>query len=217
MSFTDDIQDDDSVFNEPQEEDAPDEKADDEQEEESEEESSEQSKDKTKDKPKGRKSAIAQKKYWRNQATKASTKVQELETQLAELKGAVHKPDDEKEAAAQKYIREQAVQVYKELQLEKSKEEAKELEAFEDKVQGILDDNPDIAEDELLDTIEEYEVEPQTALRILKKQGTKAPEKKPKMPKANRASVSDDNKAKPDDSNKSMWEILAEEKKKLSK
>lgn len=209
------IQDDDAVFNSDEEEEAP-EKADDEQDEESEGESDgEESKDKSKEKPKNRKSAIAQKKYWREKAKESSSKVQELETQLAELREGVKKPDDDKEAAAQKYIRDQARATYQELQLEKAKEEARELAAFEDKVQEILDDNPDVAEDELLDTIEEYEVEPRTALKILQKQAKDPKEKKPKMPQARRASPSDDSKAKPDDSNKSMFDILREEKEKL--
>jgi len=206
--MADEPKDDLDVFKDEEEGDAP-EKAEDEPEEGSEEES--------KDKPSNRKSAIAQKKYWREKAKNASTKVQELEDELTKLKGAVKKPDDDKERAAQDYIRQQARETYKELQLEKAKEEAKELATFEDQVQTLLDDNPDVAEDELLDTIEEYEVEPKTALRILQKQNKDPKEKKPNMPKAKRASASDEDKAKPDDSKKSMWDILKEEKDKLLK
>ena len=196
------IKDDEAVFEEPEEGDAP-VKADDEPEEEPE--------------VKNRKSAIAQKKYWREKSKVSDSKVQELSDELAKLKEAVKKPDDDKERAAQEYIRNQARETYKELQLEKAKEESKELASFQDKVQAILDDNPDVAEDELLDTIEEYEVEPKTALKILQKQSKDPAEKKPKMPKARQASASEDEGKKPDDSNKSMWQILKEEKARLLK
>lgn len=169
------------------------------------------------DKPKNRRSEIAQKKHWREKAKQSSAKVQTLEEELAKLRDAVKKPDDEKEAAAQEYIRNQAREVYKQLQLEKAKDEAKELAAFEDQVEEILADNPDIAEEELLDTIEEYDISPQTALRILQRQSKDPKEKKPKMPTPRRAAPSADEGKKVDDSNKSMWQILKEEKEKLLK
>ena len=71
-----------------------------------------------------------------------------------------------------------------------------------------------MSEDQLLEAMEEYEVEPKVALKILKKAGTtKKP--KPKMPEAKRASASDDNKGKSDDSKKNMWEIAKEEAEKV--
>ena len=195
------IKDDEAVFEEPEEEEAP-----------------EKAKDEPEEEPvKNRKSAIAQKKYWREKSKESDSKVQELTDELAKLKEAVKKPDDEKERAAQEYIRKQARETFTELQLEKAKEESKELASFQDKVQAILDDNPDVSEEELLDTIEEYEVEPKTALKILQKQSKDPKEKKPKMPKAQQAAVSEDDGKKPDDSNKSMWQILKEEKARLLK
>lgn len=163
----------------------------------------------TEDEGKERRSEIAQKKHWRGKAQAASTKVEELTAELETLKSAVKKPDDEKEAAAQEYIRNQAKAVYKELQAEKAKEEAKELAAFEGKVQDVLTENPDVSEEELLDAIEEYEVEPLTALKIIQKQ-SKEKDKKPKMPQARRASPTED-KDKPDDSKKSIWQIAQDE------
>lgn len=202
------IKDDEAVFEEPE--------ADKTEDESSEDESENDKKDSEEEgKGKSRRSDIVQKKKWREKAQKASSRVQELETELATLREAVKKPDDDKERAAQEYIRKQARETYTELQLEKAKEESKELAAFEEKVQGILDDNPDVAEDELLDIIEEYEVEPTTALRILQKQSKDPKEKKPKMPQARRASAQADDGKKPDDSQKSMWQILKEEKNKL--
>lgn len=198
-------QDDEAVFEEPEADKT------EEPEEGSENEESDEDGKKT------RRSDIVQKKKWREKAQKASGRVQELETELATLKDAVKKPDDDKERAAQEYIRNQARETYKELQLEKAKEEAKDLEAFESKVQAVLDDNPDVPEDELLDIIEEYEVEPKTALKILQKQAKDPKEKKPKMPQARQASPQEDDGKKPDDSQKSMWQILKEEKNKLLK
>lgn len=160
-----------------------------------------------------RRSEISQKKHWRDKAQKASSKVEELTAELDRLKSAVKKPDDDKEAAAQEYIRNQARKVFEELQTEKAKEDATQLADFESKVETILEDNPDIAEEELLDTIEEYEVEPNIALKIIQKQ-SKEKVKKPNMPKAKQASSSDSDK-RPDDSKKTIWQIAQDEIKKI--
>src|SRR3990167_578710 len=139
-------------------------------------------------------------KHWRNKAQKTSSKVETLEEELRSLKEAVKKPDDEQERKAQEYIRGQAKAVYEELQKEKQKQDSRDRAEFDDKVETILEENPDISEEELLDTIEEYEVEPRVALKIIQKQ-SKEKTKKPKMPKANVAYPSGDDK-KPDDSKK---------------
>lgn len=162
-----------------------------------------------------RRSEIAQKIKWRERAIKAeeaASKVERLEAELQELRGAVKKPTDDQEAKAQEYIRKQAREVYEELQNLKQKEEKAQLAKFEAEVETIVDENPDISETELLDAIEEYEVEPKVALKILQRQTDKT--KKPKMPVAKRG-TSEPNKEKPDDSKKTMWEILKEETSKL--
>ena len=160
--------------------------------------------------PGARRSEIAQKIKWRERAIKAEStvsKVDKLEAELNELRGAVKKPTDDAEAKAQEYIRKQAREVYEELQGLKQKEETTKLAKFEAEVESIVDENPDISETELLDAIEEYEVEPKVALKILKKQTDHT--KKPKMPIAKRATSEPSEKH--DDSKKSMWDITKEE------
>ena len=162
-----------------------------------------------------RRSEIAQKIKWRERAIKAeeaASKVERLEAELQELRGAVKKPTDDQEAKAQEYIRKQAREVYEELQNLKQKEEKTQLAKFEAEVESIIDENPDVSETELLDAIEEYEVEPKVALKILQRQTDKT--KKPKMPAPKRG-TSEPSKEKPDDSKKTMWEILREETSKL--
>src|SRR3990167_5826327 len=200
------IKDEDSVFDEPKEE-----SQEENQEEKTAEEESENQEGE--DKSKNRRSEIAQKKHWREKAKKSDSKLKALETELADLKKAVKKPDDEKEAAAQEYIRKQARDVFEQLEAERKKQKDEELSEFEEKVEAILEDNPDVSEEELLDAIEEYEVTPAVALKILQK-GTKEKDKKPKMPKSKKASPESTEKA-PDDSKKNMWDILKEEKNRL--
>lgn len=156
---------------------------------------------------KPRRSEIAQKKHWRNKAEKANSKVTELEAELSKLRGMQKPPSDEAERKAQEYIRNEAKQVYLELQKEKAKEESERESKLNSAVETILEDNPDIVEAELLDAIDEYEVEPKVALKILQKQGVQV--KKPKMPTPKRASS--ETKPLPDDSKKSMFDILKEE------
>lgn len=191
------IKDDEAAFEEPTEDQTPADK--------------EPKEHKTKDEA-PRRSEIAQKIKWRERAMKAeeaATKVGNLEAELKELRGAVKKPTDDQEAKAQEYIRKQAREVYEELQSLKQKEESTKTAKFEREVESIIDENPDISETELLDAIEEYEVEPKTALKILKKQAD-GTTKKPKMPTAKRSAPSE-TKAAPDDSKKSMFDILREE------
>lgn len=179
------------------------------------EEESKETPEKKEDKePDTRRSEIAQKIKWRERAQKAeerASKVDKLEAELAELRGAVKKPTDEAEQKAQEYIRAQARKVYEELQEARQKEESTKTAKFEAEVETLLDENPDISETELLDAIEEYDVEPKTALKILKKQTNTA--KKPKMPAPKRAPA--ETKSLPDDSKKSMWDIQREEIEKI--
>jgi len=176
------------------------------------EENEEDEADEDKDKP--IKSDIAQKIKYREKLKAESEKVRKLEADLADIKGMVKKPTDDAEARAQDYIRSQAKAVFDELQSVKKTEEDKITQQFEENIVEILEDNPDISEKELLEIIEDYEVEPTVALKILKKSSTiKKP--KPKMPQAKRASASDDNKEKLDDSTKSMWQIAKEEAEKV--
>ena len=161
-----------------------------------------------------RRSTIAQKKHWRDKFRKSSAKVTELESDLEKLRGAVKKPADDKEAAAQEYIRNQARNVYEELQKVREKEEAQQLASFEEEVDSVLEDNPDVSEEELLDTIEELEVDPATALRIIKRQA-KDQGKKPKMPKSKRASTQVKPTKPEDDKGKNIFQIAREEREKL--
>lgn len=158
-----------------------------------------------------RRSEIAQKIKYREKYQSALSEKQKLEAELKELREMVKKPSDDAEAKAQEYIRKQAREVFEELQSIKQKEESTRLAKFEEEVESIIDENPDISETELLDAIEEFEVEPKVALKILKRQ-TDRP-KKPKMPTPKRAASEPEKK--PDDSKKSMWDILREETSKL--
>jgi hypothetical protein len=162
------------------------------------------------------KSDIIQKIKYREKYQGERSKVAKLEAELSELRSMVKKPSDDAEAKAQEYIRNQAKAVYEELLKEKELQEKKTTQDFEDKIETILEENPDIAEQELLDAIEEYDVEPNIALKILKKTSIK--KEKPKMPQARRASPStDEDKPKPDDTKKTMWQILQEETGKFKK
>lgn len=205
------LQDDDSIFEESQED-----KTSEEETPENEPDKSKEEKDTEEDedegKTKSRRSEIAQKKHWREKYQKTSTKVQELEEELEKLKGAVKKPEDDKERAAQEYIRKQAREVFEDLQKERQKAESNNLDQFETELDSVLEDNPDVTEEEILDIIEEMDVSPTVAMKIFKRESSKQEKtKKPKMPTPKRGSSSQDKDRKPNDSNKSMWEIAREE------
>lgn len=193
------------------------------EENENEDEGEEESEDKTKEKTKEelKRSEIAQKIKYREKYKQASSKVTQLEAELTKLKGMDKdigkKPADDAEARAQEYIRSQAKAVYEDLLNARKTEEEKVTRQFEEKVEEILEENPEVSEKELLNAIEDYEVAPDVALKILKRTSNK--KEKPKMPQAKRASTESEpeTKGKADDSNKSMWQIAREEMAKLKK
>mgnify|MGYP001564099811 CR=1 FL=1 len=159
---------------------------------------------------KDRRSEVAQKIKWREKAKANGSEVQALKAALSKLKDLVKKPTDDQEAKAQEYIRAQARAVFEELQRAKDSEERQRTSAFESQVQEALDDNPDVSEEELLDLIEELDVSPAIALKILKRGGAKKEKEKPKLPKSGRSSP-ETPKEKPDDKGKSLYDIAREE------
>ena len=196
------IQDDDAIFEEPQP-DKPDGGS-------PENEPDKPEKDQKPDKP--QRSEVIQKAKWRDRALKAEGalgKVETLQAELEQLRSLVKKPENDQEAKAQEYIREQARNVFKELQETKQKEEAKTTREFEDKVAAVIEENPDVSEEELLEVIEDLELEPEVALKVLRRQTPK--KDKPKMPTAKRGSSESPSAEKRDDSKKTMWQILQEE------
>ena len=181
-----------------------------------EEETPEANDKKPEDDKKNRRSEIAQKIKYREKLGKANERVSTLEKELQDLKGLVKKPTDDQEAKAQEYIRSQARAVYEELQAAKERESKQKEEQFADAVEEVLEANPDIAEEELLDTIEEFDVDAKTAARILKRSSDKKADK-PKLPKAKAAAPVEEKKSLPDDKGKSLFQIAREEAAKFVK
>ena len=162
----------------------------------------------TDDEAKKRSSAVFQKKVWRERASKAEKAVEDLRAELEKLKGLVAKPTNEQEQKAQDYIREQARRVFEELKDAQKRTETQAVQELETKLDEVLEDNPDITKEELLDIVEELEVEPKTALKILKRQ--EKVKEKPKMPSPKKGSPNSP-KEKPDDTKKNMWQIAQDE------
>lgn len=160
-----------------------------------------------------RRSEIAQKIKWREKAKANETKVQTLETELTQLRDLVKKPTDDQEAKAQEYIRAQARAVFEELQRAKESSESEKTSKFKSEIDDLLDENPDVSEEELLDVIEELDVDPAVALKILKR-GSATKKEKPRLPKPGRASP-EAHKETPDDSKKSIFQIAQDEITKL--
>lgn len=152
------------------------------------------------------KSEIAQKRHWREKYDKAQERISELESEKQKSQPK-QESGDEREQAAQRYIREQARKAYEDIIAEKELKEQKVIEAFNAKIESLLEDNPDISEDDILGVIEKYKVEPDIAVKILLDKGTKI--EKPKMPSAKRGSPSPE-KDKTDDKGKTLYQIARE-------
>lgn len=136
-------------------------------------------------------SEIAQKIKWREKAKSLEADVARLTDELnASKQRVVDKGGeiDEKEKAAQEYIRTQAKKVFEELRNLEKQEEDKAIQKFETELAGALKDNPTLTEEEILDLVEELEVDPSTAAKILLRQQEK-PKQKPKMPAQKKATT----------------------------
>lgn len=154
-------------------------------------------------------SEIAQKIKYREKLQKAQDKIGELEQENKSLKTPDDKPaSGDKEAAAQKYIRKQATEAIKAYEKERGNKKQKEVEKFQGQLDIAVEDS-DFKESELIDTCEEYEVEPAVAVKILEK--INAPKKKkPSMPSPGRGTeeVTSTKKASDEPEKKlSIWEI----------
>lgn len=158
-------------------------------------------------------SEIAQKIKYREQLKETRAELEKANDRIAELESRIgttsERPNDEKELAAQKYIRDLAHKEAEAIFVEREKKEKDEVRAFEESVDEVLEDNPELSKDKLLEVIEEFDVSPEMAVKILQKFEEKSSDKKPKMPSSKRGSINPPAK-KTDDRGKSMYDIARE-------
>lgn len=157
------------------------------------------------------KSEIAQKIKYREKFLKSQDKIKGLEEKLnvKEKKGDSTEIE-EKEIAAQKYIRKQAREEYEAIMVEtKAKEEAKD-EEFQTKLDLAVEDS-DFSESQVREICDELEVEPDTAVKILTK--TSEIPKKPKMPSPKKGSPEIESKKEETPEKKSIYAIAQDIKK----
>jgi hypothetical protein len=165
--------------------------SDDEEEDDDDSPTSKKERDSDDDDEDDKKSHIRQKRKYREKLLKAQEKIRELESGRAD-KVAAKQPinQDDKELAAQKYIRDQARAEYEAILAEEKAKEEEAVEKFEAALEDVLEENPDYTEKQVLDIVEDYEVSPEVAIKILKKTSETSAKKKPKMPSSKRASES---------------------------
>ena len=158
-------------------------------------------------------SEVAQKIKYREKFQTAQARIDELEKQIqSSQKKGTPDADNEKELAAQRYIRNQALEAIKDYEQQKKADEDKALKKFQDQLDEVLEDNPDFTEQQLLDICEEFEVEPKIAIKILKKTSEQKT-KKPSLPSSRRGSPEGVTVEKAvDDSGKSLYHIAQEVK-----
>lgn len=151
-----------------------------------------------------KRSEIIQKMKWREKYLALKKEIEARDTTPST------KPDanqDPKEKAAKDFIRGAALEVLREERERERREEQTALEEFEAKVEETLESHPHIKESELLDVIEEYEVDPFVAAKIIERTRKQEKDGKPNLPKAKRGSSEAAPKKKPVDDEKPMWQI----------
>lgn len=157
-------------------------------------------------------SEVAQKIKYREKLRETREELAQANEKIAALEQRIgtssEKSGDEKELAAQKYIRDLARIEAEKILKEREDKEAKEVRDFEESVDNVLDDNPEITRNRLLEVIEEFDVSPEIAAKIIQK-ASENTEKKPKMPAPKRGSTGGSPK-KVDDKGKSFFEVARE-------
>lgn len=164
------------------------------------------------EKPKVEKSEIAQKLKWREKARQFQKQSEDLQKALDELRN--QKPaSDDKERAAWEVLDKRIEEKLRAALREESSAKDKASLALEERVEETLELHPELKEDELLDAIEEFEVDPEKAARILlRSKPTK--KEKPSLPSPKRSSSAAPAK-KADDSKKSLFQIAQDVKKEI--
>jgi len=164
-------------------------------------------------------SEVAQKIRYREKFNKSQEKIRDLEAKLqAKEKAGGETQEEEKELAAQRYIRKQAREEFEALMLEEKNKKEEQEELFQDKLDEVLDANPDLTESQILDICEEFKVEPEVAAKILQRVG-KPKAKRTSLPNSKRGSaeVTDSDSGEDKDKNKTLFEIAQEVKRSLTK
>lgn len=154
-----------------------------EQSEEAEEtEEKDESKDESSDqKPEADKSAIIQKKRYRDLYKQSQDRIAELEKQVKG--GEKLSAEEQKEKAAEEFISNKIRDVLSQIDAEKQQEKKQETEAFQAELEEVLDENDKITEEQILGVTEDLGVSPRQAVKVLERERKLTKRAKPKVPK----------------------------------
>ena len=167
-------------------------------------------------KPKRDSSALVQKKKFRERLEKAKEKISSLEAKLADKQSRGQPTEDEeKELKAQKLL---SRMIRDELKAQREAED-EEKEALADSLQEELDDaveSSDYTEDDILEVMDEFEVHPDKAVKILNRVKDKKSVEKPKLPQPKGGAETLGKEDKPDkDKGKSLFQMAQDIKAKM--
>ena len=167
-------------------------------------------------KPKKDSSALIQKKKFRERLAKSKEEITELKAKLAEKeRRGEPTEDDEKELKAKQLL---SKMIRDELKSQREAEH-EEKEALADSLQEELDDaveSSDYTEEELLEIMDEYEVHPDKAVKILDRIKEKKTVEKPKLPKPQGGTENLKKEEEPEkDKGKSLFQIAQDIKKRM--
>lgn len=191
--FSDDAFDDDSLDfgsdddDEDDEDDDDADDADDDDDDEDDDEDDDKDDKKSKKKlSKSEKSAIVQKKRYRDRLAKANQKIADLEK--GDKKGDLTE-EQQKEKAAEEFLSKKILEVLKAQKEDESSRSEAEQEEFDEEMDEVLDENEHITEKQLLKVTKELDVSPKKAMKIIARERKLSKRSKPKLPKEQRAST----------------------------
>jgi len=135
---------------------------------------------------KAEKTAIIQKKRYRDRLTKAKEKIAALEGNKQE---GTLTPEQQKEKAAEEFLAGRIKSVLEAMQNEDKSRSSAQQEQFNDQMEEVLDENEHLTEKDILKVTKELDVTPKQALKIIERERKLTKREKPKLPKEKRAST----------------------------
>jgi len=130
------------------------------------------------------KTAIIQKKRYRDRLTKAEEKLALIEKDKPE--GNLS-DEQKKEKAAEEFLANRIKSVLTAIQNEEKSTSAAAQEEFDEEMEEVLDENEHLTEKDILKITKELDVTPRKALKIIERERKLSKREKPKLPKEKRA------------------------------
>lgn len=132
------------------------------------------------------KSAIHQKRKFRDLYKKTDAELKKVQAQLAERASDKGGEEGKKERDARNYLKGLIGEILDERDTTRSSKEVAEQEALDEELEGLLEDNEDLTEKKILEVVEELGISPTAAVKQIRREEKLVKKDKPNLPRSKR-------------------------------